>query len=107
MDITDEIGSGNFDNYVSTHPLYMHEYGHTIDSRSYGPAYLFAIGIPSLISVSNNAPVPGKIAWSHDYKPYEMRANRNAVKYFGKYYGVSWSNPYLLYDIETYFPTHL
>ena len=33
-------------------PLYMHEYGHTIDSRILGLSYLFAIGIPSLNSAS-------------------------------------------------------
>lgn len=42
INIEDEI-TGNFDDYVVSHPLYMHEYGHTIDSQIFGFSYLFAI----------------------------------------------------------------
>ncbi len=28
--------------------------------------------------------------WIHSYMPYEVRANKHASKYFGKYYGVNW-----------------
>ena len=106
MDIRGEIGSGRFDDYVKTHPLYMHEYGHTIDSRSYGMSYLFAIGIPSFISAIFARDIDSYTN-THDYKPYEMRANSNAKHYFGKYYGVSWASPYGEATIEAYYPTHL
>ena len=97
IDISDKI-SGNFDSYVTSHPLFMHEYGHTIDSRRYGPAYLFAIGIPSLISASSNkkatwtSPITGKTntTLKHSIRKYEMRANRNADNYFYQNYGVNW-----------------
>ena len=42
IDIYGQIGSGSFDSFVTSTPLYMHEYGHTIDSHRYGPLYLFA-----------------------------------------------------------------
>lgn len=104
---------GDFESYATSNPLYMHEYGHTIDSRAKGPAYLFVVGIPSLISASNNKPVEGKKASSHDYRSFEMRANRNAKKYFGKHYGVNWNaiNHYSLSykdaTIEEEYPTHI
>jgi hypothetical protein len=62
----------------------MHEYGHTIDSRIFGPAYLFAIGIPSIISAK-------KQDGNHYEFWTEKRANRHAAKYFKKY-GVDWDN---------------
>jgi len=69
--------------------------------KRYGLSYLLAIGLPSLISCANNHKIPGKTAWSHGYKSYEMRANRNASSYFGKNYGVSWAT------FEADYPTHL
>jgi hypothetical protein len=64
--------------------IYMHEYGHTIDSRLFGLSYLFAIGIPSAISA-------GKHDGSHHSYWTETRANRRAARYFGKYYRVDWN----------------
>ena len=69
---------GKFKDYVTSNPLYMHEYGHTFDSRKNGPFYYFSIGIPS----SNGA------TWT------EVRANRFAAEYFGKRFGVDWT-PFL------------
>jgi hypothetical protein len=65
--------------------LFMHEYGHTIDSRAFGLPYLFAIGIPSIISAAGD-----------DHSTYwtEKRANRRAKAYFGKYYGIDWNSQY-------------
>jgi hypothetical protein len=103
----DEI-EGDFAEYVISHPLYMHEFGHTIDSRRFGPIYLFAVGLPSLISAATAEDVDGEPdgVTTHDFRVYEMRANRYAADYFSKYYGVDWDltiyragNP-----IETYYP---
>lgn len=71
----------------------MHEYGHTFDSHNYGLAYLFAVGVPSLISAAGASPIDREPfgVTTHDFKPYEMRANRHASRYFSKYYGVDWS----------------
>jgi hypothetical protein len=86
-----------FDEYVTSNPLYMHEYGHTRDSRLFGISYLFAVGIPSLISAKNAKPIEGESVSTHAFKWYEMRANKQAAKYFKKY-GVGWD----MY--ETYHP---
>lgn len=94
-DIKDEI-QGDFQTYVTSHPLYMHEYGHTIDSRKWGPLYLLGVGLPSAISASQNIDIsnpqyPDAFIGSHDLKPYEKAANRNAKDYFGRHYDVDWS----------------
>jgi hypothetical protein len=108
--------TGDFDDYVTTHPMYMHEYGHIIDSRAFGLSYLFAIGIPSIISAGNSKQADGYDdgVSTHDFYWTEMRANRNAKKYFGKHYGVDWDKPYHIWGdkylwkgttIETFYPT--
>jgi RHS repeat-associated protein len=85
--------TGNFDDYVLSNPMYMHEYGHTIDSRAFGISYLFAIGIPSIFSADGSTRVTGKPYSTHDIYWTELRANRRAEKYFKKYYGISWTFP--------------
>ena len=85
MNIRDEI-VGDFDTYVLSNPIYMHEYGHTIDSRAFGISYLFAIGIPSAVS-------EGKHDGTHHSYCTETRANTRASRYFKKYYGVNWDFP--------------
>jgi hypothetical protein len=71
--------------------MYMHEYGHTVDSRLFGISYLFAIGIPSAISAKNSTTITGKPYKTHDIYWTETRANRRAARYFRKYYGVDWT----------------
>jgi hypothetical protein len=79
--------TGDFNDYVLSHPMYMHEYGHTIDSRAFGLSYLFAIGVPSIISAAGDG---------GDHSTYwtETRANRRAEKYFRKYFNVNWNYPH-------------
>ncbi len=60
---------------IDKDPLKMHEFGHTFDSKIFGPLYLFAVGIPSLLGAN----------WT------EIRANQHAKRYFGRHYGVDWS----------------
>jgi hypothetical protein len=91
MDINGEI-TGDFATYVTTvDPMYMHEYGHTIDSRGFGFSYLLAIGVPSGISAWSD-----KINDTDYHNSYwtETSANRRAVKYFGNHYNVDWDSPY-------------
>ena len=80
--------TGDFD-YFATHvePMYMHEYGHTIDSRNFGITYLLAIGLPSVISAAS-------IGDGHSHKIFytELLANRHAEKYFSKWYAVEWDS---------------
>ena len=84
----------------------MHEFGHTIDSKRLGLAYLFAVGIPSLISAGTNKDIPGTFTTTHRIKPYEMRATTYAEEYFGAYYGISWSYPYQSAIVRDYYPTY-
>lgn len=90
--------SGDFDNYVAHHPLYMHEYGHYIDSQRFGPTYLPVVGSLSLISAMSNKKIGGN--WAHNYYWTETRANNNASSYFGRNYGVDWIND--IYNGSTY-----
>lgn len=87
--------------------MFMHEYGHTFDSRLFGLSYLFAIGIPSIFSAGNSSQISGEISGVHTHDRYwtEMRANNRAKKYFGKHYGVDWNTPYRSGTYETYYPT--
>jgi hypothetical protein len=73
---------GDFETYVIENPLYMHEYGHTFDSKIFGLSYLLAVGIPSLVSASGKG----------DHKEFwtETRANDHASRYFKKHYDVNW-----------------
>lgn len=105
INIDDEI-EGDFVDRVISDPLFMHEYGHTFDSKRLGPIYLFAVGLPSLISASNAEQVKGEPTnvTTHDFRVYEMRANKYAADYFGKYYGVDWLTLYKSGTIETYYP---
>jgi hypothetical protein len=61
----------------------MHEYGHTIDSRAFGLSYLFAVGLPSIISAEGDG----------DHATYwtETRANRRAERYFRWHFNVNWN----------------
>jgi RHS repeat-associated protein len=53
--------------------LFLHEYGHTFDSRIFGLSYLFAVGIPSAVNRD------GRYTWT------ELRANNHVFKYLKKY----------------------
>ena len=55
--------------------LFQHEYGHYLQSRAWGWAYLSRVGIPSLMSAGYNA-------GNHRFQPYEQDANLRAFIYF-------------------------
>ena len=101
INIKDKI-SGGFEDRVLSDPLYMHEYGHTIDSRGYGPSYLFTIGWSSLNSARTGYDLGGRN--THKWHWTELRANNNASRYFQEHYpSVNWSN-YIDFDKGYYFP---
>ena len=95
IDLAGEI-TGDFETYVINNPLYMHEYGHYIDSQGLGGAYMAVIGIPSFLS---NWKWYSNLFNLNDSDGYytEKRANRKAAEYF-KQYGVDWSR----YDNDTW-----
>lgn len=80
--------------------LYMHEYGHYLQSKKYGLAYLPVIGIPSVFSAKNSKMMllGDKHYSSHRLKSYEMNASKRAKEYFEKHYNVKWK--------ESEYPTH-
>jgi hypothetical protein len=87
--------------------IYMHEFGHYLDSRKNGLGYIPNIGIPSLLSANRDK--RHGTNYHHNYWA-EKRANRYAKKYFSKYYGVDWNSPYPYpfsdKTIEDYYPTY-
>ena len=99
---------GSFDDRMIDDPLFMHEYGHTFDSQKFGMSYLFAIGLPSLVSCATEKDVPGEPygVMTHEFRWFEMSANNNASKYFGKHFGVDWNAEYYKepWIIETFYP---
>ena len=91
-------------NYIAGNPnlkadpsnyLFQHEFGHYLQSKKYGPAYLSAFAIPSGLSVAKG----------NDHKLFrvEQDANARAIKYFNKRGVLDWKfeknqigdNPYL------------
>jgi hypothetical protein len=104
--------------------LLLHEYGHTFQSRNWGPLYLVVTGLLSLISAGNSENIKDPPFETHNSFWTEKNANRNAKKYFGKHYDVDWNgtSPYYIgrksindeegnflyyyyFTIEDYFPT--
>ena len=95
---------GTFQDRVLSDPIYMHEYGHALDSQVWGIGYLPVIGVPSGLS-----------AWINSYEEHhqfwtEKRANKRAKKYFEDYYGVDWDGPAGIHfpdynSIEELYPT--
>jgi hypothetical protein len=96
----------------SDNTLLLHEYGHYLDGMRWGPIYLFAIGIPSIISASgselittwngNEVSNPYRL-YTHDVYWTERRANRRAAKYFLKYFGIDWETLYPTYPLSNPF----
>lgn len=62
-------------------PLFMHEFGHTLQSRASGPIYLFKYGVPSVLSVRGKG--------RHNQHPVEQDANLRAFEYFKQHPGFS------------------
>ncbi|MCB0429861.1 MAG: VCBS repeat-containing protein [Flavobacteriales bacterium] len=77
--------------------IFMHEFGHTLQSRVFGVVYPFVVAIPSglscLTSCATIVGFRGSYAISkHETRWYELQANRKAAKYFDKRYGVEWDD---------------
>lgn len=54
--------------------LFMHEFGHVLQSRRSGPLYLWKYGLPSVVSASRKK--------DHCFHPVEQDANLRARAYF-------------------------
>ena len=76
--------SGNEDLEASpSNGLFQHEYGHYLQSKRFGPAYLPAFAIPSGLSVAKGN--------DHKYFRVEQDANARAIKYFNKRGVLDWN----------------
>ena len=73
---------GEGEGYILGNPICQHEFGHTADSQRFGWTYLIFIGLPSLMNALGKG--------NHDVFWTEIRANRHAKQYFGKYYSIAW-----------------
>ena len=80
--------------------LYMHEYGHYLQSQLFGPLYLFSHGIPSFVDAIKSERIEGtnnKNYSTHDFYWTEIDANKRAKKYFeeneGLKYWPEYDNP--------------
>ena len=86
--ILHEGEKGTFKDFVTSNHLFMHEYGHYMQSQRWGILYLFSMGIPSLTNC-----IYDRIhrTDTHDTYYTETSANRNAKRYFCKNYGTEWN----------------
>jgi RHS repeat-associated protein len=77
--------------------LYMHEYGHYLQSQQYGFGYMVSVGFPSgwdILFDNGSSRIEDERnlygLTDHDVLWFERRANKKAAEYFKKY-GVSWN----------------
>ncbi len=82
------IGHYSFgpDNYRATWKdhLFVHEYGHYIQSQILGGAYLTIVAVPSLISAAG---LSDKAGTDHSHRWFEVSASKLGAKHFDKKYG--------------------
>ncbi len=65
--------------------LFVHEYGHYIQSQQHGPMYLFTVGLPSFQSAILHTDNPNSP--KHNFRWFEADASYKGAAYFDKYYG--------------------
>jgi RHS repeat-associated protein len=101
--------NGNFT--VINDVMFMHEYGHYLQSQQMGWGYLIKVGIPSLMSALLSIDIGYKLdsqnkrvtLSTHDIFGAEMDANRRAAHYFYNNYKVAWTgDDYLGYPLSFY-----
>ncbi|WP_158563383.1 FG-GAP-like repeat-containing protein [Chitinophaga silvatica] len=63
-----------------TNDIFMHEYGHYLQSQKSGPLFMYKYGLPSAFKVND-----------HDRFWVEMDANTRAYNYFSTKYNVTWN----------------
>jgi hypothetical protein len=80
-----------------TDKIFMHEYGHTLQSAQWGPLYLpipaLFSGVDELTGGENRWPLNTNYKW-HDIRWYERQANKYASNYFQNNYNVEWDEEY-------------
>ena len=61
--------------------LFVHEYGHYMQSWVMGPAYVNIVGIPSLLSAAGASTIP------HEFRWFETSASRLGARHMDKKHG--------------------
>ena len=95
--------------------LFMHEYGHYMQSQEYLGSYLFIVGIPSFCDLAfgdgkGKTKIHDYDFSNHDLKWFEMNANKRAKKYFNKtddewdFWRYPTADPR---DIDPYYPNNI
>ena len=100
---TDELPyneKGVFTPYTDN--LYMHEYGHYMQSQEYGFGYLFSVGIPSIWDLAfkggnDKIYINDQQYKKHSLRWFEIHANIKAEPYFKELYD-SWD--YIRYPVR-------
>ncbi len=93
------------DNYTADwrDHLFVHEYGHYIQSQRFGPFYLKVVGVSSLLSAAFTSSWGGTI---HLKRWFEVNASKLGAKYFEKRYGGTdeerRKNPSQYFDINAF-----
>lgn len=82
--------------------LYMHEYGHYIQSQQYGWGDLFSVGLPSICDLAfgngkDYSFIHDELYQNHDLKWFERNASKKAKTHF-RILDEKWD--YVLYPIE-------
>ncbi len=69
--------------------LFVHEFGHVLQSRRMGPAYFFGVAYPSFADATfeDIGDWIGLDLGNHDERWYEARASRRAADYFDREFG--------------------
>ena len=70
--------NGDFD--PTQDGIYMHEYGHYLQSQLFGPLYLFSHGIPSFVDAMKSEPIKGTAYSTHDFYWTEIDANKRGLE---------------------------
>lgn len=78
---TDEYRDDNGKFTILKSQLFMHEYGHYLQSQKYGWAFLPVIGIPSFFDTRKSKRIKNGLT-THDVVWYERNANKRAKKHF-------------------------
>ncbi len=77
------VGPNNYKADWRDH-LFVHEYGHYIQSQIMGTSYLSFVAIPSGLSIDATSPLMGM---THDDRWFERSASKLGAKHFDKKYG--------------------
>ena len=98
---------GDFDIRYDRNGIFMHEYGHYLQSQQLGWIYVFKVGIPSLISAIKSKEIKvnnGRYyLTTHKLSDVEIDANRKAERYFREKYDFHQWN---IYEFPLFYDSH-